>query len=86
MPRTWQTEPQKGILCQVANTSARSPGDLANPKVATFCAALWLTFTLPLTLLVRWNHDIWLDQILPAGFGIALHCDPDRLDPVIVVG
>ena len=20
MPRTWQTEPQKGILCQVANT------------------------------------------------------------------
>ena len=28
---------------------ARLSGNHANPKVATFCAALWLTFTLPLT-------------------------------------
>ncbi|MDP2079861.1 MAG: hypothetical protein U0934_16905, partial [Pseudotabrizicola sp.] len=30
---------------------ARAPSrdNLPNPKVATFCAALWLTFTLPLT-------------------------------------
>ncbi|WP_395662763.1 hypothetical protein, partial [Aestuariivirga sp.] len=32
------------------DASAHSCGNLANPKVATFCAALWLTFTLPLTL------------------------------------
>jgi hypothetical protein len=31
------------------DAGARSRGNLANPKVATFCAALWLTFTLPLT-------------------------------------
>ena len=31
------------------DASARSRGNLANPKVATFCAALWPTFALPLT-------------------------------------
>ena len=31
------------------DASAHSRGNLANPKVATFCAAIWLTFTLPLT-------------------------------------
>jgi hypothetical protein len=30
---------------------ARLNGNHANPKVATFCAALWLTFTLPLTVI-----------------------------------
>jgi hypothetical protein len=31
------------------DAAARLCGNLANPKVATFCAALWPTFTLPLT-------------------------------------
>ena len=31
------------------DASAHSRGNRANPKVATFCAAIWLTFTLPLT-------------------------------------
>ena len=34
------------------DAGAHSRGDLANPKAATFCAALWLTFTLPLTAVV----------------------------------
>ncbi|MFT6075390.1 MAG: hypothetical protein ACJAZ1_002319 [Yoonia sp.] len=32
------------------DAGARLYADYPNPKVATFCAALWLTFTLPLTL------------------------------------
>ena len=31
------------------DAGARLYADYPNPKVATFCAALWLTFTLPLT-------------------------------------
>ena len=31
------------------DAGARLCGNLANPKVATFCAAHWHTFTLPLT-------------------------------------
>ncbi|MBW6494344.1 MAG: hypothetical protein K0B16_07270, partial [Burkholderiaceae bacterium] len=31
------------------DADARLCGNNPNPKVATFCAALWLTFTLPLT-------------------------------------
>ena len=31
------------------DAGARLYSDYPNPKVATFCAALWLTFTLPLT-------------------------------------
>ena len=31
------------------DASARLYADYPNPKVATFCTALWLTFTLPLT-------------------------------------
>jgi hypothetical protein len=32
------------------DAGARLYTDYPNPKVATFCAALWLTFTLPLTI------------------------------------
>jgi hypothetical protein len=31
------------------DAGARLDADYTNPKVATFCAALWLTFTRPLT-------------------------------------
>ncbi len=31
------------------DAGARLYADYPNPKVATFCTALWLTFTLPLT-------------------------------------
>ena len=31
------------------DAGARLYADYPNPKVATFCAAFWLTFTLPLT-------------------------------------
>ena len=39
------------------DAGARLYADYPNPKVATFCAALWLTFTLPLTVgrLMRQN-------------------------------
>jgi len=33
------------------DAGARRCDNYPNPKVATFCAALWLTFTLPLTLI-----------------------------------
>jgi hypothetical protein len=33
------------------DAGARLCGNHANPKVATFCSALWLTFALPLTAL-----------------------------------
>jgi hypothetical protein len=32
------------------DAGARLHADYPKPKVATFCAALWLTFTLPLTV------------------------------------
>ena len=35
------------------DAGARLYADYPNPKVATFCAALWLTFTLPLTAVAR---------------------------------
>jgi hypothetical protein len=35
------------------DAGARLYADYPNPKVATFCAALWLTFTLPLTQLLH---------------------------------
>jgi len=39
-----------GDLCRDGpDAGAHSCGNHTNPKVATFCAVLWLTFTLPLT-------------------------------------
>jgi hypothetical protein len=53
---------------------------IPTPKVATFCAALWLTFTLPLTLVLEsggaWpdhEHDVLFEvcflSIAGLGFG-----------------
>jgi hypothetical protein len=38
------------------DAGARLHADYPKPKVATFCAALWLTFTLPLTLVEEPGH------------------------------
>ena len=45
------------------DAGARLHADYPKPKVATFCAALWLTFTLPLTM------AIYPDGDLPVFFG-----------------